>query len=81
VAYLSKSLLETEQNYEIHNKEMLAIICPLEEWRLGLGRYKLGWCDLSIKKTKKHEKGSQKLGDFSNQRLFVCMYFTKGIPY
>ena len=22
-----------EQNYEIHNKEMLAIICVLEEWR------------------------------------------------
>jgi len=22
-----------EQNYEIHNKKMLAIICTLEEWR------------------------------------------------
>jgi len=33
VAYLSKSLLETEQNYEIHNKKMLAIVCALEEWR------------------------------------------------
>ena len=26
VAFLSKSLSEVEQNYEIHNKEMLAII-------------------------------------------------------
>jgi len=26
VAFLSKSLNETERNYEIHNKEMLAII-------------------------------------------------------
>jgi len=26
VAYLSKSLNETERNYEIHNKEMLAVI-------------------------------------------------------
>jgi len=33
VAYISKSLNETEQNYEIHDKEMLAIICCLETWR------------------------------------------------
>jgi len=33
VAYLSKSLSETECNYEIHDKEMLAIIRALEEWR------------------------------------------------
>jgi len=26
-----------ERNYEIHNKEMLAIICVLEEWRHFLG--------------------------------------------
>jgi len=26
VAYLSKSLNETEQNYKIHDKEMLAVI-------------------------------------------------------
>ena len=33
VAYLSKLLNETEQNYEIHDKEMLAIIQGLEAWR------------------------------------------------
>ena len=33
VAYISKSLNETEQNYEIHNKEMLAVIQCLEVWR------------------------------------------------
>jgi len=33
VAFYSKSLSPVEQNYEIHNKEMLAIICILEEWR------------------------------------------------
>ena len=32
VAFLSKSLSETEQNYEIHDKKMLAIIWALEEW-------------------------------------------------
>ena len=30
--FFSKSLSPVEQNYEIHDKEMLAIICMLEEW-------------------------------------------------
>ena len=33
VAFLSKSLNETEKNYEIHNKEMLVVIKGLENWR------------------------------------------------
>ena len=33
VAYLSKSLNKTERNYKIHNKEMLAVIRGLENWR------------------------------------------------
>jgi len=33
VTFLSKSLNEIERNYEIHNKEMLAIIRGLESWR------------------------------------------------
>jgi len=33
VAFLSKSLNEMEMNYEIHDKEMLAIIRGLEAWR------------------------------------------------
>ena len=33
VAFFSKSLSLVERNYEIHNKEMLAIVCTLEEWR------------------------------------------------
>jgi hypothetical protein len=33
VAFLSKSLSETEHNYEIHDKKMLAIMRALEEWR------------------------------------------------
>jgi len=31
VAFISKFLSDTERNYEIHNKEMLAIIRCLEE--------------------------------------------------
>jgi len=33
VVFYSKSLSLVEQNYKIYNKEMLAIICTLEEWR------------------------------------------------
>ena len=33
VAFLSKSLNETERNYKIHDKKMLAIIRGLEVWR------------------------------------------------
>jgi len=33
MAFYSKSLSFMEWNYEIHDKEMLAIICALEEWR------------------------------------------------
>ena len=33
VAFLSKSLSPVERNYEIHDKEMLAIIQALQEWR------------------------------------------------
>jgi len=33
VAYLSKSLNKMERNYEIYDKEMLAVIRRLENWR------------------------------------------------
>jgi hypothetical protein len=33
MAFYSKSLNAVERNYEIHDKEMLAIIRALEEWR------------------------------------------------
>jgi len=33
VAFISKSLNNTERNYEIHDKEMLAVIRCLEAWR------------------------------------------------
>jgi len=36
VAFYSKSLSSVEQNYEIHDKKMLAIIHALEEWRYFL---------------------------------------------
>ena len=33
VGFASKSLNDTERNYEIHDKEMLAIVRGLQEWR------------------------------------------------
>ena len=33
VVFLSKSLNKTERNYKIHDKEMLAIVRGLENWR------------------------------------------------
>ena len=42
IAYLSKSLNETQRNYEIYDKEMLAIMLALEEWR----HYLIGTIDI-----------------------------------
>jgi len=33
VVFLSKFLNETERNYEIHDKEMLAVMRMLENWK------------------------------------------------
>jgi len=41
VAFISKSLNATEQNYEIYDKEILAVIRCLEVWRHYLGGAKL----------------------------------------
>ena len=41
VAFISKSLNATEQNYEIHDKEILVVIRCLEAWRHYLEGAKL----------------------------------------
>jgi len=33
IGFMLKSFLDMEQNYQIHDKEMLAIMDALEEWR------------------------------------------------
>jgi len=61
VAFLSKSLNEMERNYEIHDKEMLAIIRGLEIWRdlLERAQYKFEiWTD---HKNLEHFMKAQKL--------------------
>ena len=39
MAYFSAKYSSQEYNYEIYNKELLAIIKSLEEWRLELQGY------------------------------------------
>lgn len=33
VAFFSKTMDQTQQNYEIHDRELLAIVYALKEWR------------------------------------------------
>jgi len=40
-AYLSKGLNDVEQNYDVHDKEMLGIMCALESWHHYLEEAKL----------------------------------------
>jgi hypothetical protein len=57
VAYYSKSLNVVEQNYEIHNKEMLAIIWALEDWHHFLegAGHKFEIWTMSAKKLNRHQ--------------------------
>ena len=33
ISFISKTFSPTERNYEIYDRELLAIICALNEWR------------------------------------------------
>ena len=33
IAFMSKGFSDAECNYQIHDKEMLAIMCALDKWR------------------------------------------------
>lgn len=61
VAFISKLLNEAERNYEIHNREMLAIVRCLDEWR-HLLKGAQNKCEIwSDYKNLKYFMGSQKL--------------------
>jgi len=61
VAFISKSLNATEQNYEIHDKEMLAVIRCLEVWRHYLEGAKLEFEIWTDHKNLQYFMTSQKL--------------------
>jgi len=61
VAFISKSLNTTEQNYKIHNKEMLAVIRCLEAWRHYLEGVKLEFEIWTDHKNLQYFMTSQKL--------------------
>jgi len=61
VAFISKLLNTTEQNYKIHNKEMLAVIRCLEAWRYYLERAKLEFEIWTNHKNLQYFMTSQKL--------------------
>jgi len=61
VAFISKSLNATERNYEIHDKEMLAVIRCLEAWRHYLEGTKLEFEIWTDHKNLQYFMTSQKL--------------------
>jgi len=61
VAFISKSLNTTERNYEIHDKEMLAVIRCLEAWRHYLEEAKLEFEIWTDHKNLQYFMTSQKL--------------------
>ena len=61
VAFISKSLNTTERNYEIHDKEMLAVIRCLEAWRHYLEGAKLEFEIWTDHKNLQYFMTSQKL--------------------
>jgi hypothetical protein len=34
IAYYSKKFSQAEERYDVHDKELLAIVCALEHWRV-----------------------------------------------
>jgi len=61
VAFISKLLNATEQNYEIHDKEMLVVIRCLEAWRHYLEKTKLEFEIWTDHKNLQYFMTSQKL--------------------
>ena len=61
MAFISKSLNTTEQNYKIHNKEMLVVIRCLEAWRHYLEGAKLEFKIWTDHKNLQYFMTSQKL--------------------
>lgn len=63
MAYFSKKLSPAESNYEIHDKELLAVVSALEEWRGELMGLKHPFLVLSDHKNLEYFMTSRKLSE------------------
>lgn len=63
IAYFSRKQTPAECNYEIHDKELLAVISALEEWRGELIGFKNTFIGLSDHKNLQHFMTSRKLSE------------------
>ena len=73
VAYISKSLSDTEKNYKIHDREMLAVIRCLEVWRYFLEGARIKFKVWMDHKNLEYFMSSQKLNRRQAQwALFLC---------
>jgi len=75
VAYISKSLSNTEKNYEIHDKEMLVVIRCLEAWRHFLEGARIKFKVWTDHKNLEYFMSSQKLNRHQAQwALFLSCF-------
>jgi hypothetical protein len=73
IAFYSKSLNDIQWNYVIHNKEMLVIVCALEEWQhflQGVQHPVKIWTD---HKDLEYFQKSQKL---NRRQVWWCLYLS-----
>lgn len=75
VAYFSKKLTPAESNYEIHDKELLAVVSALEQWRGELIGLKYPFTVLSDHKNLQYFMSSKKLSERQVRWSYVLTQF------
>ena len=81
MAFISKSLNTTERNYEIHDKEMLAVIRCLEAWRHYLEGAKLEFEIWTDHKNLQYFMASQKLNQRQVRWALYLSWFSFTLKY
>ena len=81
VAFIYKSLNATEQNYEIHDKEMLAVIRCLEAWRHYLEGAKLEFEIWTDYENLQYFMTSQKLNHRQARWALYLLRFNFGLKH
>ncbi|KAI0994483.1 hypothetical protein K3495_g13700 [Podosphaera aphanis] len=75
VAYFSKKLTPAESNYEIHDKELLAVVSALKQWRGELIGLKYPFTVLSDHKNLQYFMASKKLSERQVRWSYVLSQF------